>query len=150
MAPESIADWVRFRHCRDSDMTLTPAQKDNLMHFLLNERRNVVELFEKATFLVSRREREKGQSPTIKRLTDEELLAHHIDQDNAHKTKEQQQAAAAAQMKAILDADKATEQHQQADWSHSRPVAQTTRHDVSVLLACLHRLALEEHEVESK
>ena len=152
LVTESVADWIRFRDCRKSDMTLTPAQQDSLMHFLLNERRNVVELFEKVNFLLSRKRRDRGESTTIERLTDEELWAYHIDQDNARAAKKKQQEAAAAQLTVILAADKATEQRKEAaaaagllELGRAGPAtAQSTRHDVAVLLACLHRLALED------
>jgi len=86
---ETISDWALFRESRE-DLELDESRKDKLMHFLLNERRNAVQLFEKMDFL----EKQivwQGNNPTIARLDDLPLCHHKIDQETLQHNRNQEQ-----------------------------------------------------------
>ena len=51
LAPETFDDWSLFRYCRNDDLILTKAERDKLMHQLLDERRKLVDMLEKMEFV---------------------------------------------------------------------------------------------------
>jgi hypothetical protein len=164
LGQETIDDWVRFRNCRDGDMTLTADAKDDLMRLLLVERRRVVDLFEKKHFL-EKIVQNSATKNVISRLSDAERSRYDSDRTKLDAAKIRDQTAAAAEMAKIRLVEKADVTDLDAAnilltfaRQASPALGDTSRaggasnagavggqsHATSVLLQRLERLALEE------
>ena len=167
LAPESVEHWVAFRYCREDDWPtpnlLNDNHKEEFMHFLLQQKRETVRLFEKVDLLNSLVTLDEESALPVRKLTqmDAARKAQFITDDVALRaTRQQEQAAAAAAWPArkaqedqALAAARTAQAQQKAQDEQEAVAAMlamgggaggstASAQRVHMLLQCLQRLAL--------
>ena len=143
LGPESADTWRLFRYCRNDDLTLTKDAKDKLMNQLLDERRKVVDMFEKMQFVKAvslffiKRGVPVGES--IKRVPLYEkfdpafnfMYGRWVDYNNLQAKRRKEQIAAQTAMQSIINAEVDTDQVEPAGAAENQKDVQVPETDES-------------------